>query len=273
MSESVVNTPASSRQIDPSTALAISRALHSDLDLNGVMDRFHSCVTSLCSVTQIRYCNQKFELSAGEPSEYHLSYQPEFNDANGTKAGEFHFYAPAPFSEDTQALLEELLGLAARAFSNAHIHFSLTQSDTQAKQKSTSVSNTTNCKDALVVARLNGLKDLQQTAGNDMALRVVATLKEHLSANLRDADLTIDVDNEHIAIILPATSVDGAQEVANKLSGYIETITFLDPIERSCLSISTGISSTHDADTAQEVLERAKQSIPEDAHTTPATLH
>ena len=91
----------------------------------------------------------------------------------------------------------------------------------------------------------------------------MSELRTRLGDSLREADGTLKVDENHLAIVLPATATGGAEHVARKLSDLIDELDFVDPLVKGSLSVSVGISSTTDSKSAAAVLASAKGQLSE----------
>ena len=258
----VHHAPTKMTHLGAEPALMISRSLHSDLDLEGVVNRLHTYVIALTPVHGVRYMNKNpdVDIKVGEIEGHHLSYTPKLTSRD-SDVGTIHFYAANAMAEAVQEVIEELLSIAANALLNAfEYHAALAG---MPKEPSNHTEARRKYEDALVLARVNGLDLVRKSEGDQWAEQVLTELKNRLGTSLRDADATMSVDEDHIAILLPCTPEQGAAQVARKLDTLIKNMDFLDPFLRAELSVSVGISSTSDAKSAANVLAQAKGKLEE----------
>ena len=250
----VQHAPSSFTRLENESALMITRSLHCDLDLDAVVTRMYTYLDALTSITGLAYniTDPNFDAEFGEMGEHKLTYELKLTSQEQT-AGTVILSSTEPFSKQDQQLIEELLSLAANALRNAHLFMTVTPTST-----SQDANKDKKYSDALVLARIDGLDTIRDAENTQFAQRIMRELKNRLGNSLREADGTMAVDEDHIAILLPCTATIGAQRVAQKIATLVDGLEFVDPILRSELSVSIGISSTKDASSAAAVLASAK---------------
>ena len=259
----VQQAPTEFVRLEAESALMIARSLHADLDLEAVISRLFTYTNALTSVSYLSFANEESGFSAiiGDEQPHTLSYELKLSSQTDS-VGTIRLGSENPIAVQDRETIEELLSLAANALKNAH------QFTCEAHQATPQVEEKPKGKkhaDALVLARIDGLDVVRQREHSSMANRIMKELKGRLGESLREADGTLSVDDDHIALLLPCTATVGAQRVAEKIHVLIEGLEFVDPILRSELSVSIGISSTKDASSAAAVLASAKGQLTDHA--------
>ncbi|MEM9624107.1 MAG: GGDEF domain-containing protein [Pseudomonadota bacterium] len=277
----VQHAPHEMRRLDAETALSIARSLHTDLDLSVVLKRLYTFATALTRVAHIRYSNKGPEVSyeMGEEQEHVLTYELKLTSQEDS-AGTITMSSRVPLSDHDSEIVAELLSLAANALMNAHKYLSsqheatgkgkpLTHKEIQKDQQlqnalaenrneSKLSQNKRKYPDALVLVRIEGLDVIRNVSSQELADSIMTELKTQLNENLRQADGTHKVDEDHLAVLLPSTAPVGAERVAEKVAKLVSNLEFVDPLLRRELSVSVGISSTSGAVSAEDVLANAK---------------
>ncbi|MEM7098454.1 MAG: diguanylate cyclase [Pseudomonadota bacterium] len=250
----VQRAPTEMQRLETESALMITRSLHSDLDIEAVVQRLFTYMNALTQVTYVHYSNEQphFLLEIGEQTTHSMTYELRLTSQTET-AGTIAVGSDEPLNPHDREVVEELLTLAANALRNAHQFYGLNH-----KPTTNSLIGDKKMSDALVLARIDGLDTAQAQGDTALPGRIMSELRIRLGNSLREADGTLKVDENHIAIVLPATATGGAQRVAEKLSRLIDELDFVDPVTKSALSVSVGISSTNDSKSAAAVLASAK---------------
>ena len=267
----IQTAPAEMQRLEAESALLITRSLHCDLDLEAVTHRLFTYINALTRVTYMHYSNHEphFKIEIGEAQEYTLTYELKLTSQTAS-AGTVQLGAEAEISANDRQVIEELLTLAANALRNAHSFYAMNHSPVNA-----SLTGEKKMSDALVLARIDGLEEVAHRGDSELAGRILSELRVRLGNSLREADGTLKVDENHLAIVLPATATGGAQHVAEKINNLIDELEFVDPMLKSALSVSVGISSTTDSKSAAAVLASAKGQLSEAllAADKPTTIH
>ncbi len=259
MSEVQVQTaPNELKHLQADAALAIARSLHSDLELSAIVKRLYTFVCGLTGVVHLRYSNSNPDVAFehGRESEHQLTYELKLTSQLDS-AGHITLTAWEPITRTDQEMIEELLSLAASALRNAHRHYAVVEA--VATPEPGERSRDDKYPDALVLIRVDGLQAIREgTDGDELAERIMAELKMRLGDSLRGADGTMQVDEDHLAVLLPCTATLGANRVAEKVTMLMDKMDFIDPAVRRNLAVSFGISSTKEAGSAEAVLANAK---------------
>lgn len=260
MSEVQVQTaPTELRHLQPDAALAITRSLHSDLDLSGIVKRLYTFACGLTRLEHLCYANSNPDVrfEHGRECEHQLTYELKLT-SQVESAGNITLSGSTPITSSDQEMVEELLSLGASALRNAHRHHGMAETATEAVQSQTRPRDD-KYPDALVLIRIDGLEQLRHTQqGDELAEKLMTELKVRLGDALRGADGTMQVDQDHLAVLLPCTATLGANRVAEKVSLLMGSLESIDPAVLGNLAISFGISSTREAGSAEAVLANAK---------------
>ena len=246
--------PATLKHLEAESALALMRSLHADLDLSGIVKRLYTFTCGLTSACHLRYANENPNVSFehGVEQEHSLSYELRLTSASDP-AGQIVISAFEPLGADDREMIEELLSLAANALRNAHQHQKISQPAAMRNGSADKYS------DALVLIKIEGLEALRECPDNStLADQVMKELESRLAHELRDADGTMQIDNDHLAVLLPCTATIGANRVAEKVRQLVTHLDFIDPAVRATLGVRFGISSTEEAGSAEAVIAHAK---------------
>lgn len=285
----VQSAPTELKHLQPDAALAITRSLHADLDLSGIVKRLYTLTAGLTSIMHMRYANENpavcFE--HGRELEHSISYELKLT-SQVDSAGSITLSGPTHISLSDQEMIEELLSLAANALRNAHRHYKISEAVADALHSSHPSGDPANgtgevevtderkskeekYPDALVLIRIDGLAQLRHSDddGDALAEKIMLELKAQLGHALRGADGTMQVDQDHLAVLLPCTATLGANRVAEKVTSLMEKLDFIDPAIRKRLAVSFGISSTKEAGSAEAVLASAKVQLSQNESSVP----
>lgn len=267
----IQRAPTEMQRLEAESALMITRSLHGDLDLEAVSQRLFTYINALTQVSYLHYSNSEphFLIEIGEKAEHSLTYELKLTSQTAS-AGTVVLGSENAISETDRQVIEELLTLAANALRNAHAHYALNHTP-----GNSSLIGDKKMSDALVLARIDGLDEMAVQGDPKLAEKIMSELRNRLGSSLREADGTLKVDENHLAIVLPATATGGAHHVAEKLSHLIDELEFVDPMVKSTLSVSVGISSTTDSKSAAAVLASAKGQLSESLLSSdkPTTIH
>lgn len=250
------------RRFEPSVALSMVQAFHRELEVNALLERIYNQAMTLSPATHLAYTNTDsgIDFSVGEPATHSVSYNLQLGTA-GINGGEVKLTAPRRFSTGDLETLEELLRLVAPALANALIVHGLTVKDRARKAKKAK----TNQEDALILVRLSGIDTVRDAHGTLAAQQLTDQLQKQLAEKLREADGIFQIDDDHLAVLLPRTTKAGAQRVATKVESLVNTLSFTDARFREHLTATIGISTTTGANSAEAVLSEARSALTEAA--------
>lgn len=248
------------RRFEPSVALTMVQSFHRELEVHALLERIFSQAMTLSPATHLAYTNSEsaIEFSTGEPGQHSVSYNLQLG-TGGISGGEVKLTAPRRFSTGDLETLEELLRLVAPALANALIVHGLTARERARKAKKAKP----NQEDALILVRLSGIDTVRAAHGSQVAQQLTDSLQKQLGEKLREADGIFQIDDDHLAVLLPRTTREGAQRVAGKVETLVNTLNFAEAHVREHLTATIGISSTNGANSAEAVLSDARSALSE----------
>jgi diguanylate cyclase (GGDEF)-like protein len=248
------------RRFEADTALTMVQSFHRELEIAPLLDRMFEQAMALSPATHLAYQNtdHNVDFTTGEPGQHSISYNLQLG-TTGISGGEVKLTAPRRFSTGDLETLEELLRLAAPALANALVVHELTAKERNKKTKKTKA----NQEDALILIRLTGIEMIRTAHGSATSQAMTDQLQKHLGNKLREADGIFQIDDDHLAVLLPRTTKEGAQRVANKVEVLVNSMPFDNPSLREHLSATIGISTTNGASSAEAVLKEARSALSE----------
>ncbi len=245
---------------DPEVALSLVQSFHKELEIGALIERIFTQASALSPACHLAYRHEaaNVDLQYGEPGLHSVSYNLQFG-ADGDKGGEVRLTSRHRFSSEDLQTLEDLLTLAAPALTNALTVQALRTGSHSGAQKRAGAGQ----EDALVLIRLDGLGDVRTHHGEDVANTLIEKLRSQLNSGLREADGVFQIDDDHLAVLLPRTTRQGAERVAAKVEVLVTTIHYAEPEVQSLLTVSIGISTTNGAASAEAVLADARSALSE----------
>ncbi len=96
---------------------------------------------------------------------------------------------------------------------------------------------------SLILCDVDRFKLINDTFGHTMGDRALISIAETLRRSLRKPDIVGRYGGDEFMIILPATSLEGAKNLANKLRTSVEQLELDAEAEKIKLSISIGVAS------------------------------
>ncbi|MBM4203288.1 MAG: diguanylate cyclase [Gammaproteobacteria bacterium] len=250
------------KRFEPGVALTMVQAFHRELEVNALLERIFNQAVTLSPATHLGYTNTDsgIDFSVGEPGQHSVNYNLQLGTA-GINGGEVKLTAPRRFSTGDLETLEELLHLVAPALANALIVHGLTTKDRSRKVKKAKP----NQEDALILVRLSGIDMVRASHGTAVAQQLTDKLQQQLAEKLREADGVFQIDDDHLAVLLPRTTKAGAQRVASKVETLVNSLDFAEAHVREHVSATIGISTTNGANSAEAVLSEARSALSEAA--------
>ena len=252
---------------DAEVALSLVQTFHKELDVRSLIERIYTQAAALTPACHLSYKHDsaKIDEQHGDAGLHSVSYNLQFGQ-DGNQGGEVKLTSRHRFSSDDLQTLEDLLTLAAPALTNALTVHALKDPSTGAvtaggEAKKSNSSNSP--EDALVLIRLSGLSAVRSGYGEEVASNLIEKLRSQLLSGLREADGVFQIDDDHLAVLLPRTSRDGAERVAAKVEVLVGTLSYAEPEVQSQLTVSIGISTTSGAASAEAVLADARSALSE----------
>jgi diguanylate cyclase (GGDEF)-like protein len=158
------------------------------------------------------------------------------------KVIEIHVYAETA----RQAAIDELTGLFNRRFFDAAIEREMKQAVRRVRQFS------------LLILDIDNFKKVNDTHGHTTGDAVISALGKLLQRSIRSEDTACRIGGEEFAIILPETTVEGAEVVSEKIRKDFSKL----KIASTPLSVSGGVATyPTDAATTAEMIDRADQML------------
>lgn len=117
---------------------------------------------------------------------------------------------------------------------------------------------------SLIMVDIDYFKKVNDTYGHQAGDAVIKEVSQRLKANLRLTDLCARYGGEEFVIILPATNLEFAKGVADRIKACVEETPFFIPSESTpsikC-TISMGVSCLNENDNLDTLLARADKAL------------
>ena len=104
-------------------------------------------------------------------------------------------------------------------------------------------------------------KRINDNYGHLAGDRVLKIIAQELAKRLRKTDFIARFGGEEFVVLLPATPLDGAEQLLETLRTAIEACPFHFKGERLIITLSGGLASFASGDTLEAVFERADQAL------------
>jgi len=103
---------------------------------------------------------------------------------------------------------------------------------------------------AVILLDLDHFKLVNDTFGHAIGDRVLQAVAGQILVNVREADTASRFGGEEFAVLLPETNREAAQQVGERLRGFVESLRIDAPIGRLSVTVSAGIAATAAQETA-----------------------
>ncbi len=243
---------------DAEVALGLVQSFHKELEIESLIERLYTQATALSPACHLSYSHDAANVDTqfGEPGLHSVSYNLQFG-TDGDKGGQVKLTSRHRFSSEDLQTLEDLLTLAAPALTNALTVHNLKQGKTTTSDSQKAQTY----EDALILIRLAGLDIVRLEHGEEVASTLTEKLRSQLLSGLREADGVFQIDDDHLAVLLPRTTHEGAERVAAKVEVLVNTLNYAEPEVQAQLKVSIGISTTNGAESAEAVLADARVAL------------
>ncbi len=144
------------------------------------------------------------------------------------------------------AELDFLTGIGNRRASTAALHEAITNDGQQGNPT------------AIALVDIDYFKNINDTFGHDVGDEVLTELVQHLQTQIRDADIIGRWGGEEFILILPATNLEQAQRLSERLCQAIAAHSFSTVGQ---VTISMGVSCVQSEDTLATLLKRADTAL------------
>ena len=115
--------------------------------------------------------------------------------------------------------------------------------------------------DALILLALDDYPAIKSRDGEEWAQILMSSVHEQIKEGLRDADGVFHIGDDLIAVLLPNTTGNRADDVAKKVRTLIASLHLRGGDISQQLTACMGLADARTAGTAEEVMEHAKQAL------------
>ena len=112
---------------------------------------------------------------------------------------------------------------------------------------------------SLIIADLDKFKAVNDTFGHEAGDEVLKAVAEAMARNIRGADFLARYGGEEFVVLLPETDAGGAELMAERLRLAVKEKTI--PAIKKAISISLGVATTRQNETAKSLLKRADDAL------------
>lgn len=231
-------------------ALALVQRIHQELELAPLLEVLLAYASALAPITALEFELDEIHFSTGRSGAHRFEYDLSTDEGS---LGTITASSRSRLADEQLETLEDLLGLAVTAIANAiKFHGASTHARTTPKR----IRN-----DAVILLALDGFQDIQAGIGSAQAQDLMNDLGVLLRDNLRDADDVYQIDDGDLAILLPQTSEDNANSLAEKLRILIQARSEELALDGVFITPTLGIATTRGAQSAEEVLTKARAAL------------
>jgi diguanylate cyclase (GGDEF)-like protein/PAS domain S-box-containing protein len=111
---------------------------------------------------------------------------------------------------------------------------------------------------SLLMMDIDDFKRVNDQFGHDTGDRVLKTMAEIINPVIRESDVFARYGGEEFVILSPETSLSGARILAEKIRKTVEKHSFHGA---GAVTLSIGVTSFHEADTADTLIKRADDAL------------
>ena len=260
---------------DDRTALHLTQAFADEVDLEPLMELLFSQLqaTSALEGIQYKYQSLGIDLNFGRRDLHTADYNLSFRD---NQLGNLVLYFSRPQHEQSIQTCEELISMAFPSIRNS---ITLLEARNQpaplsgAEQKTiasiTSITSEASIAplakeektDALILLALDDYPAIKSRDGEEWAQVLMSSVHEQIKEGLRDADGVYHIGDDLIAVLLPNTTGNRADDVAKKVRTLIASLHLRGGDISQQLTACMGLADARTAGTAEEVMEHAKQAL------------
>ncbi|MCZ6888802.1 MAG: diguanylate cyclase [Gammaproteobacteria bacterium] len=241
--------------INAADALELTQRIHRKIEFEPLLELLLAYGSALAPVVGIEYRHGDLAFNLARTGRHSLVFNLEHDEQD---VGSLTLTSRKTLDDDEIEHLEDLIALAITAIANAvKFHDAVRRNVDTASGSSTAKPGN----DAVILVAVGNVEDLQQSLGASGAHDVISDLGVFLRDNLRAADDVYQIGDDEIAILLPDTDDGHATAVAQKLRILITARTEELELEGIYVAPTLGVASTVGAQSAQEVLRRAREAL------------
>jgi diguanylate cyclase (GGDEF)-like protein len=257
-----LKTAQSVRNFEPAVALNLVQAFHRHLELAPLLELFFSQAEAVAQAVGVHYRNPAadIDLFIAEHGRHTASYNLTYQDEN---LGELTCHFRNRVTEEGLETAEDLITLVMSPVKNALRYLQATRSAAVPQQIGEQASLTPGNDDSLLLLQLDGFREIRTRDGDAWAATLLQSVQSQITSGLRDADAVFRIDEETLAVVLPQTGTQRAEDVAAKLRVLVSSLHLRDGSVTQQLTACMGISGTRNATNARTVLEDARTALHE----------
>ena len=114
---------------------------------------------------------------------------------------------------------------------------------------------------SVLMIDIDHFKDINDNYGHSMGDKVLRSLVDGLNSHIRNSDVLFRYGGEEFTILLNNTSVEGAHLLAQRIRSSIEKMTHIYDNTVIQLTISVGMATLENNETASQLLDRSDSAL------------
>ncbi len=246
-------------------AIQLVQAFHQQLDLDTLLELFLRQANALANSTGLIFEaeNAGLRRALGVTRKHQVRYNLQWPEI---QLGSLTLFFDTRAPEHALSTAEDLIALVAGALKNA-----VTHSQARAAQPATTLADSERSvhqalaavpkSDSLILVALDGFAELQNNSGPAWAQAVLDSVQSVLNDALREADGVFQIREGLLAVLLPGTHNEAAEQVAQKICVHIASLHLASDRIGEQLTACMGIATSKPGDSAKDVLARAEQTL------------
>ncbi len=260
---------------DDRTALQLTQAFGQEAELEPLLALLFAQQRATAEVLGLRYVYRPLgiDLNYGERADVEGEYNLTFRDV---PLGTLTLYFPNGQNEQSIQTCEDLLSLAFSSIRNAVTTLELRQKpqgiNATERAALTAVNTPRNKQDkapgaaqngeakhdALILLGLDHFPTIQSRDGEEWAQVLMSSVHEQIREGLRSADGVYHIGDDLIAVLLPNTSSEQAEQVAQKIRTLVASLHLRGDPKTGQLTACMGLADATHAKTAEDVMSNAQ---------------
>lgn len=253
--------------------LYLLKALQSTLDTNLLVQTFYNQVSKYVALSGVEFHGhlQRNNTVAGSSAVHQLVYQLSTGDED---VGELVCHSKHRISGNNIAILEAAASTLVFPLSNAQryccaLHQAQTDALTtlgnrhgfnKALDRLCAAAKRHNRPLSLMMIDIDHFKQINDRYGHGIGDQVIIDVAKSISEIARDTDCAFRYGGEEFIVMLDNTDIHGANIAAERLRKQVTEI-LVCGVSGNSLSVSIGVASFHDEDSASSLLKRADTAL------------
>jgi len=263
-----------SRTLQYERNLQLNTALQATLDLQVIIETFHTAVANLLNIESTHYAHEYDNLSIllGNKSQHSCSYQLTISNEY---LGEVTFTRDNTFLEEEIEQIESLLcllvypvrnGLQYQRAVHSALHDPLTgllnrASLTNTLHRDLDLAKRYKLPLSILALDLDHFKTVNDTYGHSGGDAVLKVFAQRVNDIIRDSDVLFRIGGEEFIIILGKTDMEGGILLADRIRHNIESLVCHHNEQMITGTVSIGVATYIPGDNEQNLLERADEAL------------